>query len=135
MQLILSVWGAGLSTILATVNLYSVYKSRTRFSTSYYFDGLAGNADKIVIYNIGKVDIIINDYKLFFSSRRFFAKKEYLPDYSEPDIISIQVKANDKCILIFNEPDGINLKKIGNRNLYLELRIVGKRTGTILKIC
>lgn len=120
--------------MLATINLYSAYKSRTRLSTSYYFDDLQGSADKIVIYNIGKVDIIVNDFKLFFSRRSFLASKEYLPDNSAPDIITIPVKANTAYVLHFHEPDRINLNKIGKRHLFIELSIAGKRKNKVLKI-
>ena len=134
-QQFLSIWGAGLSTVLAVVHLFSVYRSRTRLSTSYYFDNLEGSADKIIIYNIGKVDIIINDYKLFFAGNRYFGKKDYLDPYSPEDLITIHIKANDKSVLTFAEPDRINLRKQGNRSFYIELSLVGKRGTKKIKVC
>lgn len=135
MQLILSIWGASLSTILASVHLYGRYKSRTRLFTSYYFDSQTGGSDKIIIYNIGNVDIIVTDYKFFYSFNIYFGTKDYLNGFSDNELISINIKANDKYTLTFVEPYRINLKKRGKRNLYTELRVAGKNSKKVLKIC
>ena len=133
-QLILSVWGAGLSTILATIHLVSIYRNRTRLSTSYHFGANQGNTDDIIVYNIGKRDLLINDYQLFFAKSRNSSKKKYLEKTFQDESIHFTLKANDKIKLSFADQERIGFPKNGDNTLFIELSIVGRRSKKILKI-
>lgn len=132
-QLILSIWGAGLSTILATVHLVNLYRNRTRISTSYHFGANEGSADDIIVYNIGKRDLLINHYELFFASSRNASKKKYLQKTFPDESTHLTLKANDRIKLSFTEQERISYPEKGN-TLYLELNIVGRRLPKTLKI-
>ncbi len=133
-QLILSIWGAGLSTILATVHLVNLYRNRTRLSTSYHFGANEGTTDDIIVYNIGKRDLLINDYQLFFAKSRYASQRKYIEKTFPDESIHLSLKANDKIDLSFAEQDRISFPKTDENNLFIELNIVGRRSKKVLKI-
>ena len=133
-QLILSIWGAGLSTILATVHLFSLYRDRTRLSTSYHFGANEGKSDDIIVYNIGNRDLLVNDYHLYFASFRNSSKKKYLEKTFPDESTYYTLKANDKIKLSFADQERISFPKDGDNTLYIELTIVGRRSKKVLKI-
>lgn len=134
MELFLSIWGAALSTILATVHLVNLYRNRTRLSTSYHFGANEGTTDDIIVYNIGKRDLLINRYELFFAKSRSSSEKNYLQKTFPDEATHFTLKANDKINLSFAEQERISFSRNGDSKLYIELNIVGRRLPKILKI-
>lgn len=133
-QLILSIWGAGLSTILATVHLVNLYSNRTQISASYHFGANMGTTDDIIIYNIGKRDLLINECQLFFAKSRSASQRKYIEKTFPEESIHLALKANDKIALSFTDQDRINFAKTGENSLFIELNIVGRRSKKVLKI-
>jgi len=133
-QLFLSVWGAGLSTLLATVQLINLYRNRTRLSTSYHYSANEGASDDITLYNIGKRDLMINDYKLFFAKSRTSNKKKYIEKTFPDESVHLSLKANDKIQLSFTEQYRISFPGNAENTLFIELSIVGRKSRKVLKI-
>lgn len=133
-QLILSIWGAGLSTILATVHLVNLYRNRTQLSTSYHFGANEGTTDDIIVYNIGKRDLLVNDYQLFFAKSRSAFRRKYIEKTFPDESVHLSLKANDRIELSFADQDRICFPKTDENNLFIALNIVGRKSKKVLKI-
>jgi hypothetical protein len=132
-QLILSIWGAGLSTILATVHLLSLYRNRTRLSSSYHFGANEGTTDDIIVYNIRKRDLLVNDYLLFFAKSKS-SEKKYIEKTFPDESVHLSLKANDRIKLSFADQDRISFSHNRKKTLFLELNIVGRKSRKVLRI-
>jgi hypothetical protein len=57
--IIISIWGAILSTILAGLKIWEIYCDRMRLDVSYAFDSRPEEGNKIIVYNLSKTFIMI----------------------------------------------------------------------------
>ena len=62
--IIISIWGAILSTILAGLKIWEIY-------VSYAFDSRPEEGNKIIVYNLSKTFIMINYWEVLFIKRHY----------------------------------------------------------------
>lgn len=68
-------WGAGLSTLLALVKLWELWRDRFRIDVSYNFSGEPSNGNKIILRNLSNKPIILEYWEVLYCSGRWPRKK------------------------------------------------------------
>jgi len=63
-------WGAGLSTLLAFVRLFELWRDRFRIEIGYSFNGDSETGNEIYIRNLTNKSLILVDWELLYCSGR-----------------------------------------------------------------
>lgn len=131
-KLIMAVWGAGLSTLLAFLQLREKFNERTRIFTTYAIYGHADIADKIVIKNLGKQTVLIDNMEVFLARRLLFSTRNFIEafDPTNPPI-DILIPGNSTYTIHFSDQNKLPAKK--GRHLFIKLCLTGNRSK-ILKV-
>ena len=134
--LLLAIWGAGLSTLLAGIKIWQVYFDRKRIKVNYLLkkDPLAG--DKIIIHNLSKSAVIIEHWELLWVLRRLFFRKKIVPIqiFNDEDRY-LNLDPNSIQHLNFNGQYHFNWNPEieNNVRLFIKLRVTGRK-GFLLKV-
>lgn len=64
-------WGAGLSTLLAVVKLFELWRDRFRVDVSYNFNGDKSIGNEILIRNLSSRPLILVHWELLYCSGRW----------------------------------------------------------------
>lgn len=122
-----SIWGAGLSTILAIIK---ISENRFKIDVAYLFRG-GNRPDEVLITNLYRKGIIITNYKVIISRNRWSDGKPLDVGLSD-DLLNISIKPNEACKLVFQENNKISDYQLPkSMKFYIELTIAGK--GKIIK--
>lgn len=65
---VISWWGAGLSTLLAIVKFYELWRDRSRVEVSFNFTGDVGIGNEVYIRNLSKQPLILTHWELLYCS-------------------------------------------------------------------
>jgi hypothetical protein len=74
-SMILAIWASLLSTVLACVKIWEVWRDRLRLSASYEFSAPGHGGNKIIIENPSKQPVMVSYWELFWLKRRSFIKE------------------------------------------------------------
>ena len=130
MQSILVYWGAGLSTVLAFVKLWEVWRNRFRIGVSYNFTSdphETGN--EIYIRNLAHHPIILCYWEvLLLSGRRPFRTFEPLAEPEPDEIRDVKIEAHSTHTLRFLEADHFEWGSaaLKGRKMFLRIHIAGR---------
>jgi hypothetical protein len=121
-------WGAGLSTILATVKLYELWRDRFRIDISYNFAGIADIGNKILIRNLGGKAFILGHWELMYGrGRRPFRKYQGFanPEY---DCEDVTIAAYSTHVLTFRDHEhfGWGVDDLAGRSIFIRLHVAGR---------
>src|ERR1700690_736717 len=72
----LAMWGAVLSTLLALVNFWELWTSRSRIDISYNFTGSEDIGNEVIIRNLGGTPLLITYWELLWRHRHWFLWKQ-----------------------------------------------------------
>jgi hypothetical protein len=128
--LVLTIWGAGLSTILAGIKIWEIYRDRKRMLVSYLFAGNDETGDKITLQNLSKSALMIEHWELLWVTRKFFFLKKIVPihifNYENGHL---NLPASSTQSLDFNGQYHFNWNPEieNNVKLFIKLRIVGRK--------
>jgi hypothetical protein len=64
-------WGAGLSTLLALVKFYELWRDRARVEVSYNFTGDVNIGNGVLIRNLSNRPLILTHWELLYCSGRW----------------------------------------------------------------
>ncbi|KAA2241520.1 hypothetical protein F0L74_16630 [Chitinophaga agrisoli] len=134
LPVILSIWGAVLSTVLFGIKIFETYRDRNRLLISYYF-GVTQHENQIIIANPSKTPAMIDYYELFWGRRRLWRTKVLKEIFSPDDCANITIPSYSKHVLTFSDEDYFNwdTPSIKNSKIYIRLYVVGgKGPKTIL---
>jgi len=130
----LGIWGAALSTTLAGLKFYEVWRDRSRIQTTYSLsDPEIGN--EVTIINISGRPLLVSYWELTWVSGILWWRKEENPvPLSEPGFLAIP--PHSKHVLAFAEEDWFTWgsRTVSKGRLYLRLHIAGKRRPTALMV-
>ncbi|MFK4770135.1 hypothetical protein [Rhizobium sp. ZW T2_16] len=138
LTIMLSVWGAAISTGLAWIKIWETFwKDRTRLDTTYTFTGERGGEHEIVIANLSSLPVQVSSWELAWDPRflRFDRPKiDVTPAWE--DVIRFKIDGHSTYTLKFAEenkfPWGHNISR--GRQLKLKLKIFGRRRWQVLQI-
>jgi hypothetical protein len=123
-KLVLTVWGAGLSTWLG---IRELRKRRLNFSTSYAFYGTDQIEDEITIVNLSPVPVFVSYWTLVWEPRWLSGRDRM--DLTPHETTSFKIGGEDDKTLIFGEADKLawGYKVAEGRKLVLTLHLHGQR--------
>lgn len=127
--LVLSIWGAAISTILALIKIWEVYRDRMRLVVSYAFDSRPEEGNKIIIANPSATPVMIQYWELLWVKKRFgIIPQTYNETFPDDDYCNLTIQAHSKDELIFRDMDYFDWGyKSGKGRLYLKLHIIGRK--------
>ena len=73
-SLLIALWGAALSTVLATVKLWEIRRDRFRIDVGYNFSGAPDGANKVIVRNLGTRPFILGYWELLWLPHRWAPK-------------------------------------------------------------
>jgi len=132
----LAAWGAALSTILAVVKFWEIWRNRTRIEVSYNFTGSPDIGNEVIIRNLTGTPILITYWELLWRHKSWFRwkqSKEISPNESFEDL---KLGGHSNIKLTFREQDHFDWgsSAVGNDRIYLRLQIAGKTNPILRKV-
>lgn len=135
---LLAIWGAALSTILAAVKIWEIWRTRRRIEYSYNFAGLAEVGNEIIIRNLSATPIIISYWELVWLKKRRLGlrKQEIRRIAPESDFSDSHVAAHSSYVLRFAEERYFSWSTLSLKGaaIYLRIQIAGERRPRLAKI-
>ena len=130
MQTYLVYWGAGLSTILACIKLWEVWRNRFRIDVSYNFtsDPLE-TGNEIYIRNLAHHPIILPYWEVLLRSGRWPFRKYQTLIEPEPDAIrDTRIEAHTTHTLRFLEGDHFAWgdAALKGRTMFIRVHVAGR---------
>lgn len=125
----ISAWGAVISTLLATKEIFQWWKNRDRFDASLTTSSSADIGHNLKITNLSGRTILISHWELFLSFDKK-GKREYdCIVFEDLDSNDISLDPNTSRQLYFSESDyfSVSEKSLRGRSIYLKMWIVGRR--------
>lgn len=123
-------WGAGLSTILAIVKFWEIWKSRRRIEIGYSFNSIDVVGNRIIIRNLSGTPFIITYWQLHFRERYHFLKtKPYKSEDAEDANSDICVPGYSSKAIVFNNSRYFawGNEALEGKQIDIELHIAGRR--------
>jgi len=122
-------WGAGLSTLLAIVKLWELWRDRFRIDVDYNFSSNPENGNEILIRNLCANPVILTYWDLLYGSGIWpFRKFSFieLPDLGASDI---QIEPHSSKTFSFSEENYFSwgAKSLNGRKIYIRLHVAGRR--------
>ncbi|MHA6913765.1 hypothetical protein ACQUJO_11580 [Ralstonia pseudosolanacearum] len=120
-------WGAGLSTLLALVKLWELWRDRFRLDVGYNFASIAEVGNEIYIRNLARHAIILSFWELRFCSGCWPRRKVEPINCADLDAGDIRIEPHSSCTLYFQEEHHFEWrhKALNGRRIYIVLHIAG----------
>jgi hypothetical protein len=123
-------WGAGLSTLLAVVKLWELWRDRVRVDVSYNFREGMERGNDILIRNLSPDPLILEHWELVYSSGRWPRRRFeplLLPD---PDAGDIRIEEHTSHTLHFAEQNYFawGHRALKGRAIAIRLHFAGRRS-------
>ena len=124
----IALWGAVLSTLLASVKFYEIWQARTQIEVSYSFTSNPEIGNEVIIRNLSNKPILITYWELFWQHRnwgKLITDDGTFPDYDYKDK---KLDAHSSTSIHFAESDhfGWGAKALGKNKIFIHLHIAGK---------
>lgn len=123
-------WGVGLSTLLAFVKLYELWRDRSRVEVSYNFTGDVNIGNEIYIRNISNHPLILTHWELLYCSGRW-PRRSFTPlESADIDARDRRVEPYATHMLHFAEQSHFDwgYKALNGRRIFVLLHIAGRRS-------
>lgn len=122
-------WGACLSTALAGVKLWELWRDRFRVSVSYNFTSDPDSGNEIFVRNLAQHPIILSYWEVLLVSRYPPFRKFSGVVEPSPDIRDFRIDAHSTYTLHFRYGDHFNwgVEFLKGRRIYIRLHVAGRR--------
>lgn len=122
-------WGAGLSTLLALVKLYELWRDRFRVEVAYMFSGSQEVGNEVRIRNLSGRPFILVHWELFYASRYSHRWKVEAIEDRDFDDGDSKVDPYGTVVLAFSEARyfSSSAKALQGRRIYIRLHLAGRR--------
>ena len=122
-------WGAGLSTLLALVKFYELWRDRSRVDVSYKFTGDPSIGNEILIRNLSHRPQILAHWELLYCSGRWPRQDFESFESAENDAGDHRIEPHTTFTLRFAEANYFNWghKALNGRSIYIRLYFAGRR--------
>ncbi len=128
-QTILAWWGAGLSTLLAFVKLWELWRDRFRLDVSYSFSGNPDEGNAILIRNLAGRPLILSYWALSYCTRHFLRWECEDIAYAEHDAGDQKIEPHSTLELRFAQDEYFSWghKALKGRRIYIRLCLAGRK--------
>lgn len=122
-------WGAGLSTLLAVVRLYELWRDRFRVEVSYNFAGNDEVGNEVLIRNLSGRPFILAHWELFYASRYSHQLSVEAIEDRGFDAGDFKVDPYATVTLRFSGASYFSwsAKTLRGRRIYIRLHLAGRR--------
>jgi len=136
LSMILAIWAAVVSTALACIKIWEVWRERLRLSTSYEFAAPGHGGNKIIIENPSNTPVMVSYWELLWMKRHHVTRETTGGEFPNEGYCYITIPAHERHVLAFDGEDYFEwgVSTIRKGKLYLRLHIVGRRAPLTLKI-
>ncbi len=128
---LLAIWGAVLSTILAGLKIWELWRARRRIEYSHNFRGPEELGNDVIIRNLSSTPIIVSHYELVWLKRRWFGlkKNEVRSIVPDSDFTEFQISPHSSQILTFTDEQHFDWSpdSLSGAAIYLRVHIAGER--------
>jgi len=135
---LLAVWGAVLSTTLAAVKIWELWRGRRRIVFCYNFVGLAEVGNDIIIRTLSGTPIIISYWELVWLKKKWLGLKKQQTRQISPDsdFSDFQVAPHSSQKLSFADENHFDwsVSSLAGAAIYLRIQIAGERRPRLAKI-
>lgn len=134
----LAVWGAALSTLLAALKIWELWRARRRIEFSYNFVSLAEEGSEVIIRNLSGTPIIICYWELvWLKKKRLGLKKQETKRISpDSDFSDLQIAPHSSRKLTFADENHFDWRErsLAGAAIYLRIQIAGERRARLARI-
>lgn len=122
-------WGAGLSTLLALVKLWELWRDRFRINIGYNMTGNPDIGNEIHIRNLSGTPAILCYWELFYRSHTWPFTRDKAIDSPGADACDIRIDPHSTKTFRFREADHSDWdwKTMKGRRIYIRLHIAGRQ--------
>lgn len=123
-------WGAGLSTLLALVKLWELWRDRFRLDIGYNMTSSPDIGNEIHIRNLSGTPIILAYWELFYRSHSWPLKKDTPIASPGPEACDLRIEPHSSKTFSFREMDHFDCgwKAMKGKRIYMRLYIAGRRS-------
>lgn len=135
-ETILAIWGAALSTGLASVKIWEIRQSRPKISTSYSMSAPGHGGNEIIIENASSTPVMVSYWELELNKRRLLRNTVVNGRYPNEGYCNITIGGHSRHVLKFDDQDWFEWgpAKLAGGAWYLKLHIVGRRLPMVFKV-
>ncbi len=136
LSMILAVWAAVISSALACIKIWEVWRDRLHLSTSYEFSAPGYGGNRIIVENPSKTPVMISYWELLWIKRRRVTRETTGGRFPDEGYCDITIPAHGRHVLKFDDEEYFDWghSTIPKGKLYLRLDIIGRRRPLTLKI-
>lgn len=122
-------WGAGLSTFLAAVRVWEMWRDRFQIDIGYNFTSNPDIGNEIIIRNLSARPAILSYWQVLYGSGTWPFRKYSAID-SELEINDIRLEPHSSTTLSFSEESNFSSSHshLKGRKIYMRLCFAGKRS-------
>lgn len=122
-------WGAGLSTLLAIVKLWELWRDRFRLDVGYNFAGNVEDGNTILIRNLSGKPIILPFWEVLYVSGYWPRRKFETVAYQDHDLGDRRIEPHSTLKLHFTEQNYFSWgrKALKGRKIFIRLHIAGRK--------
>ena len=133
---LVAIWGAVLSTLLACVKLWELWRSRSRIEVSYNFTGSEDVGNEIILRNLSATPLLITWWELLWQRRRWLRWKqsrEVSPNEFFNDLV---INGHSSARLAFQGSSYFawSYESLERDAIYIRLHIAGKSRPILRKV-
>lgn len=129
LSMALAIWGAILSTGLAAIKAWEVWRQRIRLTTSYSFASDPDEGNDVIIENPSNTPVMISYWELLWVRRKCVRTTINYGEFPDEGYCNITVGPHSRHVLSFKDQHHFMQGHPAARKgkLYLRLHVVGRR--------
>jgi len=128
----LALWGAVLSTVLAIIKIYELWRDRFRIEVSYSFTSDRNRGNKVFIRNLSSKAVILSYWELMDLEKSWPLKQFHSFSSPEDEAQDVRIDPLSSYTLSFTELD--NFVWGSYKKIYIRLHIAGRRKPIVKKV-
>lgn len=133
----LAIWGAALSTFLAGIKAWEVWRARVRIEIGYKFTSDVNIGNDIILRNLSGTPLLVTYWELVWRKRGLLGWKESHIDSPEDGNTDIKINSHSSITLTFKELSyfSTSYDALAGRKIFVRLYIAGRSRPIMRKVC
>lgn len=132
----LAIWGAALSTLLAGLKVWEVWRARIRIEIGYNFTSDENIGNDVIVRNLSSTPLLVAYWELVWRKRRLLGWKESYLVSPEDGNTDIKINSHSSIKLTFNEMNyfSTNYDAVAGRKIFIRFYIAGRSWPILRKV-
>jgi hypothetical protein len=126
---LVAAWGAGLSTLLASIKIWEIWRDRFRLEVSHSFTSSESIGNDVLIRNLSARPIIISYWELLYCTGRWPRRKFQSiahPDYDDGDS-RLEPHTTETLHFANENYFASDLGSLNGRRIYIRIHVAGRK--------